>query len=133
MNSLSNIQKWSSLPSAFAFCIILVAAFALAQPTRAQDASLSGVGRELGLARALVLDVRDPEAAGRIKVKSFEPSGAVEEWAHVTLPLGGNQTGLWALPAVGDEVIIGFERGDVRDPIVIGSVWDGKLPPTSTK
>jgi uncharacterized protein involved in type VI secretion and phage assembly len=127
MNILPNISKWSV--SLVVFCILAVALTAT-RPTHAQDATLPGLHPALGLARALVVDVRDPEAAGRIKIKFPWLLREVETWAHVSLPLGGNRTGLWALPEVGDQVIVGFEHGDVRSPIIIGSLWDGTPPPS---
>jgi uncharacterized protein involved in type VI secretion and phage assembly len=78
----------------------------------------------------VIVDVQDPDAAGRIKVRFPSLPNNFEAWARVSLPLGGNQTGLWALPEVGDQVVVGFESGDLRNPIVIGSLWNGKRPPT---
>jgi uncharacterized protein involved in type VI secretion and phage assembly len=122
MNILPNISKWSVL--VVVFCI-LAAALVATRPTQAQD---SGHRPAFGLARAQVVDVRDPDSAGRIKVKFPWLPREVETWARVSLPLGGNRTGLWALPEVGDEVIVGFEHGDVRRPIILGSLWNGDRP-----
>ena len=36
------------------------------------------------------------------------------------------------LPEVGDEVLVAFERGDLRFPYVLGSLWNGKDKPPST-
>jgi uncharacterized protein involved in type VI secretion and phage assembly len=47
----------------------------------------------------------------------------------VAVPLGGNRTGLWALPEVGDQVLVGFEHGDLNAPVVIGTLWNGEAPP----
>jgi uncharacterized protein involved in type VI secretion and phage assembly len=104
-----------------------VLGLALTRSTAAQDEAFSG-GRAFGLVRGIVVDVQDPDAAGRIKVKFPFLPNSPEIWARVSLPLGGNQTGLWALPDIGDEVVVGFEQGDPRRPFVIGSVWDGKRP-----
>jgi uncharacterized protein involved in type VI secretion and phage assembly len=58
-----------------------------------------------------------------------EDKGA-EAWARVSLPLGGNATGFWTLPEVGDEVLVGFEHGDLQRPVVLGSLWNGSdIPP----
>ena len=121
-------SRWS-LPLCV-FCL-LVAGLTLSRPTTAQD-SAPGARRFFGVVRAVVVDVQDPDAAGRIKVRFPSLPNNFEAWARVSLPLGGNQTGLWALPEVGDEVIVAFEQGDPRNPIVLGSVWNSKRPPTSS-
>ena len=86
-----------------------------------------------GLARAVVVDLKDPERLGRIKVRVAASDREHEVWARVTVPLGANRTGLWALPQVGDEVIVAFEHGEMRTPYVIGSLWNGEDPPPSGK
>jgi len=120
-------SRWS-LP----LCVtcLLVAGLTLSHPTTAQD-GVPGARRFFGLVRAVVVDSQDPDAAGRIKVRFPSLPNNFEAWARVSLPIGGNQTGLWALPEVGDQVVVGFESGDPRNPIVIGSLWNGKRPPTS--
>jgi len=118
----------------------LVTALGSARPARAEDSRLlpARLGVEdsrllparLGVTVAQVVDVNDPESIGRIKVKFPRIRGEVEAWALVSLPLGGNRTGLWALPEIGDEVIVAFEEGDPDRPIVLGSLWDGKERPS---
>ena len=41
----------------------------------------------------------------------------------------GNARGLLMLPQLDEEVIVGFEHGDTRRPIVVGSVFNGKDKP----
>jgi phage baseplate assembly protein gpV len=84
-----------------------------------------------GVASALVVDVKDPEALGRIKVRFpwLREGKEAEAWARVSLPLGGNATGFWTLPEVDDEVLVSFEHGDFQRPVVLGSLWTGADPP----
>lgn len=128
MDKHRGISNWSI---SLVFLCLLVVAVTATRPTQAQDTNQRGTRQVFGLVRGIVVDVRDPEAAGRIKVKFPWLSREVETWARVSLPLGGNRTGLWALPEVNDEVVVGFEHGDVDRPIVIGSLWNGGNPPTS--
>jgi uncharacterized protein involved in type VI secretion and phage assembly len=129
---MKNPPRISKLSVSLAAGCFLILALASSRPTRAQNEELSETPRRvLGLRVAVVVDVRDPAAAGRIKVEIPSVTGNLEVWARVSLPLGGNRTGLWALPEIGDEVIVAFENGDVSRPFVIGSLWDGKKPPTS--
>jgi uncharacterized protein involved in type VI secretion and phage assembly len=116
------IRKWSVV--LMALCV-LVAGLGFAERTDAQ-----GARRHPGVAIAIVVEVVDPQAAGRIKVKFPWLPDAPELWARVSLPLGGNQHGFWTLPEVGDEVVVAFEHGNLRRPIVLGSLWNGKDRPT---
>jgi len=45
-------------------------------------------------------------------------------WARVATPGAGPQRGLQCVPEVGDEVLVGFELGDSRRPIVMGGLWN---------
>lgn len=128
---MTRLLRLSGCAVSLAILYLLAGAIVATRAAQAQDASLLVPRPGLGLARAVVVDLQDPSAAGRIKVKFPLLPRDVEEWAHVSLPLGGNRTGLWALPEIGDEVIVGFEHGDVRPPIVLGSLWNGQRPPTS--
>jgi phage baseplate assembly protein gpV len=86
----------------------------------------------IGVASALVVDVEDPEALGRIKVRFpwlRDGKEEAEAWARVSLPLGGNATGFWTLPGIDDEVLVAFEHGDLRRPVVLGSLWNGADAP----
>ncbi len=41
-------------------------------------------------------------------------------WARVALPGAGKDAGMAFLPEVDDEVVVGFEHGDTRRPVVLG-------------
>ena len=124
MNTFPSFSKW---PVTLGAALVVIAAVVLTRPTRAQG-SETPPGE--GLARAIVVDRQDPEAAGRIKVRFPWLPSESPLWAQVALPIGA-RPGRFDLPETGDEVIVGFEHGDLRQPIVIGFLWNGDHPPTS--
>jgi uncharacterized protein involved in type VI secretion and phage assembly len=78
----------------------------------------------------LVTNNKDPESMGRVRVKYPSLSDTEESnWARIATPSSGNARGLLMLPQVNEEVVIGFEHGDTRRPIVVGSVFNGKDKP----
>jgi uncharacterized protein involved in type VI secretion and phage assembly len=83
-----------------------------------------------GVAVAVVTNNQDPENLGRVKVKY--PWRAIEDesyWARITTFMAGNDMGGYFLPEVNDEVLVAFENGDIDHPIILGSLWSGKLKP----
>ncbi len=80
-----------------------------------------------GLAIGIVTNNKDPKERGRVKVKYPTLSEEKEsDWARVVSPGGGIERGLEFLPEVNDEVLIGFEQGDIHHPYVLGGLWNGK-------
>jgi phage protein D len=74
----------------------------------------------------IVTDNKDPDKMGRVKVKVPVLADDVETWwARVLTPSAGPSRGVYMLPAVNDEVVLGFENGDTRRPYVIGSLFNG--------
>jgi len=66
-------------------------------------------------------------SAGDIKVKYPSIGGGVESnWARVVTLGAGAKRGMTFLPEVNDEVIVGFEGGDARRPVILGGVYNGK-------
>ena len=86
-----------------------------------------------GLVAGVVTNIQDPDKSGRVKVKFPSLSSADESaWARVIAPGAGTTRGIEFLPEVNDEVMVGFEQGDLRYPVVLGGVWSKKyLPPIS--
>lgn len=78
----------------------------------------------------VVTNIDDAEGVGRVKVTL--PTIAPEDessWARVVAPGGGSGRGVQWLPEVGDEVVVGFEHGDLRRPFVLGGLWNRHDPP----
>jgi uncharacterized protein involved in type VI secretion and phage assembly len=94
-----------------------------------------GPSRHYGLYPALVTDVVDPDRLGRVEVELpwLGPEGAeVRAWATLVTPYADDDQGFMVLPAVGTQVVVGFEAGDARRPYVVGACWNGAeaLPET---
>lgn len=80
-----------------------------------------------GLFPALVTNNVDPDKLGRVKVKYSGISDEVEgSWARVVTLGGGSGRGIIFEPEVDDEVLVGFEGGDPRKPVVIGGLYSAK-------
>lgn len=81
-----------------------------------------------GVVTGTVKENYDKDNPGKIKVELFlgEEGLNVTGWIPVMTPYAGNKYGAFALPEVGDEVVVAFNMGDVNCPIVIGSLWSGK-------
>jgi phage baseplate assembly protein gpV len=45
-------------------------------------------------------------------------------WARLASPMAGMLRGMFFVPQIGDEVLVVFNQGDVREPFVIGSLWN---------
>ena len=85
-----------------------------------------------GVYTASVLDNRDREDLARVlvRVPGVADTGI---WARVATMMAGRNRGTMFIPDVGDEVLVAFERGDLRLPYVIGALWNGKdKPPVSS-
>lgn len=86
-----------------------------------------------GLTSGIVTNNHDPDGLGRVKLRFFWHEDEQEsDWARVATPMAGRAFGLFFLPEVGDEVLVGFDRGDIRFPYVIGSLWSQAAKPPET-
>jgi uncharacterized protein involved in type VI secretion and phage assembly len=76
---------------------------------------------------ALVTDNHDQKGLGRVRVKfHWMGDGEKSPWLRVTSPHGGNGKGMFFIPEVGEEVIVGFEGDSPVKPYVIGTVYHGQ-------
>jgi uncharacterized protein involved in type VI secretion and phage assembly len=83
---------------------------------------------------ALVTNIEDPESRGRIKVQfpMLDNNGNPLEsyWLPFVSPYAGRERGFYFIPEIDDQVLVIFENGDPTQPVVIGSMWNGRdLPP----
>jgi uncharacterized protein involved in type VI secretion and phage assembly len=82
----------------------------------------------------IVTDNQDPHNMGRVKVKyPWLSDQDTSDWARVIAPGAGAERGIMYIPEVNDEVLVGFEAGDIDHPYVLGGLWNGNdAPPLST-
>lgn len=94
-----------------------------------------------GTCTAYITDIEDPYEQGRVRVR-FTWQGAhpsvgspkvatVQEdstpWIRRALPSAGKAL-MYMEPCIGDEVVVGFENGNLERPYVIGSVLNKSVP-----
>ena len=94
------------------------------------ETSLEAGGFVRGLAVAIVTQNKDPDGLCRVKVSYpwyNEPRESY--WARLAVPMAGKGRGVVMIPEVDDEVLVGFDRDDIRFPYVLGALWNGKDKP----
>lgn len=88
---------------------------------------MSGIS---GVVCGVVESLEDELGLGRIKVRLRGlPDEPDTYWARVAAPLAGPGRGFQMMPELGDEVLLAFDRGDLRLPFVIGYLWNGEDKP----
>ena len=87
--------------------------------------------RFYGVTVGEVTNNQDPDKIGRVKVMIHDKFDEFEtDWARIASLYSGNERGFFILPEVGDEVLVTFRNGDMREPYVIGTLWNKKeMPP----
>lgn len=90
----------------------------------------ASAARVYGLVVGIVTNNDDPDGQGRVKIRfPWLSDGEESWWARIVSPMAGSGRGLFILPEVDDEVLVGFEQGDIRFPYVLGALWNGKDAP----
>ena len=90
-------------------------------------------GRFYGVAIGIVTDNKDPQGLARVKVKfPWFSEKDTSSWARIVMPMTGKERGIYCLPDLDDEVLVAFSFGDINDPYIIGSLWNGKDKPPET-
>jgi uncharacterized protein involved in type VI secretion and phage assembly len=91
--------------------------------------------RIYGVVVGVVTNNQDPDKLGRVKVKFPWLSNEDESyWARIAAPMAGKDRGAYFLPEVDDEVLVVFERGDLRFPYILGGLWNGQdTPPANNE
>jgi phage protein D/phage baseplate assembly protein gpV len=97
------------------------------------NGQISQTGQPIyGLVVGIVTNIKDDKKNLRIKVTFpwLAPktgAGAYEStWARLATPGAGPNTGVLWVPEVDDEVLVGFEHGDIHRPYILGGLYNGK-------
>lgn len=99
-----------------------------------ETASESG-GQVKGVAVARVTQNKDPDGLCRVKVSyPWHEQPRESYWARIAGSMAGKDRGFVLIPEIGDEVLVAFEREDLRFPYVLGALWnDRDAPPESNR
>ena len=83
--------------------------------------------------RAVVMDNKDPEQMGRVRVQfswqEIQNSDLMTPWIRIAQAHGGEGKGSYIIPETGEEVMVGFENGNAEKPYVIGTLYHGEQRP----
>jgi uncharacterized protein involved in type VI secretion and phage assembly len=94
-----------------------------------------GTGKFYGAYTAIVDNIEhdqpkaetEEEKGYRLKVRyPWLNDKDVSYWARVATMMAGKDRGAFFMPDVDEEVLVVFEGGDFRFPIIIGYLWNGK-------
>lgn len=97
--------------------------------TRPRGPGFSGnsIVGHYGVTAGIVTNIKDPTTTGRVKVRFPGMSSTQESaWARIMATGGGATRGNVFIPEVTDEVLVAFEDGDTRTPVVIGGLYGSK-------
>ena len=79
-------------------------------------------------------NVEDPDGLGRVRVNfGWQEPNDLSPWLRIVTPHAGDNKGMYFIPELEEEVLIGFENGDPDRPFVMGSLYHGKNMPEDFK
>ncbi|MHB8645322.1 MAG: VgrG-related protein [Thermomicrobiales bacterium] len=93
-------------------------------------ANASNEAAKTGLQIGVVTETDPKKALSKVRLPHLGEN-VVTGWARVAAVGAGKTRGIQFLPEVGDEVVVGFERGDINFPFVLGGLWNGTDAPPS--
>jgi len=80
-----------------------------------------------GLVIGTVVNATDPSNQGKVKVQYPWLDDVMQsDWCSMVAPFAGDDRGVYWMPEVGDEVIVGFLHGAFRQAFVLGAMWNGQ-------
>jgi uncharacterized protein involved in type VI secretion and phage assembly len=76
-----------------------------------------------GVALGMVINNIDATGEARVQLQLPWLPG-YEPWARLAMLMAGMGRGTYFIPQIGDEVLVAFNQGDVREPFVLGTLWN---------
>jgi uncharacterized protein involved in type VI secretion and phage assembly len=90
------------------------------------EAELEAGGFVKGLAIGIVRQNKDDTGQVSVRVSYPWHSQPRDSYAaRIAVPMAGKNMGVYFVPEVGDEVLVGFEKGSLEHPFVVGCLWNG--------
>jgi uncharacterized protein involved in type VI secretion and phage assembly len=83
-----------------------------------------------GVSLGIVLNNIDCTGEARVQLRLPWMPGYTP-WARLSAQMAGMGAGSFFVPQVGDEVMVAFHHGDVREPYVLGMCWNTMDKPPS--
>uniref|UniRef100_UPI0037502B0F phage baseplate assembly protein V n=1 Tax=Flavobacterium sp. TaxID=239 RepID=UPI0037502B0F len=76
---------------------------------------------------ATIIDNNDPNGLGRVQVQMAwqKDNGLNTPWIRMTNPHAGGGKGMYFVPEIGEEVLVGFEGDNAEKPFVLGTMYNG--------
>ncbi|NHN32418.1 phage baseplate assembly protein V [Paenibacillus agricola] len=82
-----------------------------------------------GVMVAIVTNNNDPDGLARVKLQlPLREAETETDWVRIATLMAGKDRGSLFIPEVGDEVLVAFHLGEIRQPFVIGVLWSTKQP-----
>ncbi|MCB0855771.1 MAG: hypothetical protein KDD63_26300, partial [Bacteroidetes bacterium] len=77
----------------------------------------------------VVTENNDPEKQGRVRVQLKWQKEGTTPWMHYATNHAFSDRGVYFVPEIGDEVIVGFVHGNPEQPYMIGANYHGGAKP----
>lgn len=91
--------------------------------------------RYFGVVEAIVVDNLDDDGEGRVKVQfPWFDANTTTAWCRVCqFYAGPDSNGAFFVPELRSEVLVAFVHGDMRKPIIVGSLYNGVDKPATRR
>ena len=98
-------------------------------PDFGSEGSHEAQGLVAGVATGIVSANTDPDQLGRVKLRlPWREDDFETDWVRIAVPMAGGGRGTYFLPEIGDEVLVAFDRDDIRYPYVLGRAVEPHRP-----